>query len=128
VIEYIAANYRQGDGLYVDRLAQFPFRFYAERMEAPWPVRPAPGGTEQYAPTLESAPPAIVVGESTSDDVPGLAAEIDALRPSGRAWLLFLDGQGEGLSHHLDVTEEGLDRFDAKDATAYLYALRPLRP
>lgn len=135
LLEHVVRNWREGDVLYVYPITQYAVRYYStcrdcspSASDFPWPTRVAseslPG--DQFAPALESVPPAVVIG-SLDGNVIGDLERIP--RPS-RAWLLFshvrpharLDDEALLLSQ-LERETEATEVVFARGARLYLFEL-----
>jgi hypothetical protein len=100
-LRFLAQHERPGDTLWIYHATQYGFRYYVEckcfasahvvrRAELFWPVVPAPGGPDQFAPTLRSVPPRLIVSRSIGDST-RYRSELAALRGRRRVWLLVSD-------------------------------------
>jgi 4-amino-4-deoxy-L-arabinose transferase-like glycosyltransferase len=141
-LHYLAAHAERGDSLYVDAASQYDFRYYMESgsfgtsrlvddTRALWPILPA-AGHDQFAPALKSAPPALVVGTSRTDDVNEYRRDLRELHGRSRVWIFVGDASPEGrraLKRVLDQFGTRLDGFpnvaDPRSPDLYLYDLRP---
>lgn len=138
LLSAVVAGWQPGDTLFVYRNSQYALRYYTEcggcdpsGADFPWPARLAPSSSadEQFAPALESVPPAVVVGaQGPGAGTP--AVELDRLPTRGRVWLLFSHvREHNGLSEEglllqaLDLRGRRLEQRTADGARLYLYRL-----
>jgi hypothetical protein len=100
VLEYIAREELAGDSVYIYYTAQPQLRYYLEcgcagsQFEAAkdaglWPLRPGRGGPGQWAPTLRSVPPRIIVAQDRGIDPSSYISDLDSLRGRKRVWVLL---------------------------------------
>lgn len=100
-LQFLAEHQRKGDTLWVYSASQYGLRYYLEcncfgnrrqvrRGSVLWPLKPARGGPDQFARTLNSAPPRFLVSSSIGDSA-AYKSELAALRGQGRVWLLVSD-------------------------------------
>ena len=137
----IQDQWRPGDSLYLYFASQYAFRYYAEcddcgvvqRGEATslWSnVRLATPSTPEFAPAVQSSPPAILVGVNLKDEpLAAMESQLDHL-PRGRLWVLFthLTSQGtealETTLRKLDEDGKRLAEQSYDGAVLYLYDVR----
>jgi hypothetical protein len=100
VLEHIAEHQRRGDTVYVYYTAQPQLRYYVDcgcagprfrmaRSAGLWPLRRGPGGPDQWAPALESAPPRMIVSQYAGLRASSYGREFKALRGRKRVWVLI---------------------------------------
>jgi hypothetical protein len=139
VMRHVANNQRPGEPLFVYAAAQYDFRYYLEcgcfgsrvsvrRGRDLWPLRPAPGSTEQSSPAMHSALPRLVVGSSTSEVPSEYRSDFAPLLGRARVWILIAAGPPESrraLLSFLDGIGTRVRSFHTKDdvAVAELYDL-----
>jgi hypothetical protein len=140
VMRHVASNQRPGEALYVYAAAQYDFRYYLEcgcfanrstvsRGRALWPLRPAPGNTDQWSPAMRSSLPQLVVGRSTSEVPSEYRSDFAPLLGRGRVWILIAAAPPESrralISFLDDVgTRKGSFYASGDIAAAELYDLR----
>lgn len=139
-LRYLANHQRLGDTLWVDQVTQYGLRYYMEcecfgtgrtvrRGLALWPLRPAPGGADQFSPALKSVPPRFIVSKAVGFSS-RYRSELSALRGRDRVWVLISDAEARmrmPLLSFLDRlgTREAAFRATSDETTAavYLYDL-----
>jgi hypothetical protein len=137
-MRHIAGHQRRGESLYVYPAAQYDVRYYLEceclgspatvsRARGLWPVNPAPGGSDQSAPTMRSVLPSIVIGTATGDRPSDYRSEFTSLM-GRRVWVLIAAAPGgsrRALMDFLDSIGTPENTFRTKDdiAIAVLYDL-----
>jgi hypothetical protein len=138
-MRYLARSQKPGDSLYVYPRAQYDLRYYLECgcfsdretvrvARALWPLRPAPGTPEQWAPAMRSDPPRLIIGTSTSAKARDYRSDIAPLRGQSRVWILLAAAPTDSrraLRTFLDRIGAQKDAFHTRDdvASVYLYDL-----
>jgi len=125
LVRHLAARAREGDRLFLAHDAQYSFRYYAERSSGlPWALIPARRSTDQWAPTLEEAPPDLLIGERRPR-ISDYLADFERLRGGGRTWVVFLGRrEAEEFPAFLDRMGLRLDGLSVSDANLLLHDFR----
>jgi hypothetical protein len=100
VLNYLARHQLPTDTVYVYYTAQYQLRYYMQcgcaggafkkaRRAGLWPMRPSPGGPAEFAPTLKSVPPRLIVAPYRGRDPQPYVADFDSLRGRARVWVLL---------------------------------------
>jgi Dolichyl-phosphate-mannose-protein mannosyltransferase len=100
VLGYLAGKQRPGDTLYVYYASEYQLRYYLEcrcggavieraRSRGLWPLRPGPGGHDEFAPALLSVPPHLIVGRFRGRQASKYVSDLEALRGRQRVWFLL---------------------------------------
>jgi hypothetical protein len=98
-LRYLATNQHVGDAVWVLDATQYGLRYYLEcqcfgpagvvrRARALWPLRPAAGGADQFAPTMMSVPPTFIVSKATGYSAQ-YRSELRSLKGRQRVWILI---------------------------------------
>jgi hypothetical protein len=99
VLNHLAMEQEPGDTVFVYYHAEYALRYYLEchcagkafekaQTSGLWPIHPAPGGPDAWAPALISVRPRFIIGPYRGPDPSGYAADIDSLRGRERVWVL----------------------------------------
>jgi hypothetical protein len=107
-LRFLAEHERERDTLWIYQASQYGLRFYLEcrcfgnarqvrRGNALWPIHPAHGGPDQFAPTLNSALPRFIVSRSLGNST-AYQSELMELRGRPRVWLLVSDASADFYS------------------------------
>jgi hypothetical protein len=136
-LRFLTQHQRPNDAVWVYHASQYGLRYYVEcqcfgtedtvrRGLRLWPLRTAPGGPEQFAPALNSAPPRLIVSRSVGDSNE-YQSELRALRGHDRVWILISDATADfrstifsfanGLGKQRDAPghPDGLRLYDLSD-------------
>jgi hypothetical protein len=144
VLAYLAEETQSGDTLYVARTSQYTFRYYVEcgcfansrlvtKVKRLWPIRPT-SGYEQFDAALESSPPSIIAGKSTSFSRRDSLDEFSRLLGRKRIWILLVDPDPKAkqalttfLANHGRLIDAFPDNNEHAVSSLFLYALRAER-
>jgi hypothetical protein len=136
---YLAGHQTPNDSLYLFYTAQYGFRHYLEcrcagsavsnaEQRGLWPVRPAAGGTTQWASALVSNSPRLMVGRYRGLDPTLYLSDFKKLQGRRRVWIMLSDipaNEREKLLHELDRRGTRRASFragpSASAAAVYLY-------
>ena len=133
VLNYVEANYRPGDSIYVYYAAQYAVKYYLDRysfaeLQQGKPVLASPPA-DWFEPVLPSYPPRLVVGEYSRNNWQTFLNELRQFQGSDRVWLIFahaIDRRSELDEEDVflgfaDTLGTEIDRDRGVEAAAYLY-------
>ncbi len=100
-LRYLSSHQRASDTVWVYHASQYALRYYLECRcfgdaslvrtgEQLWPLHPAEGAPDQFAPTLKSVRPRFIVSRSVGYST-AYQMELRALRGRTRVWILISD-------------------------------------
>jgi hypothetical protein len=138
-LTYLASNARNGDSLYVNRGAQYDYRYYvecrcfgkpsaADHLKDVWPIH-AVEGDAQFAAALRSVPPHLVAGSALSASTREFERDLAPLDGAGRVWIFAVSPDPRVRQALAEALRRGGHRVEAfaqnESAVLLLYDFNP---
>ena len=118
VMQYLKEHKRKGDSVYLFRLSESGFKYYAER----------------YGFSNLDYKVGIGLNSDFNDNLKKIRKDLDQLRGHERVWLMFSHSRSKGLNYdmiyltYLEKIGHKIDSFTDIDASIYLYDLSMAHP